>query len=197
MKIRARLTLRNYAMIQAREKAGWTQAKLADEAGLPLGAVTSLESLDFTRVGAPLEAEKIATALGIEPNDVMPPEAVGERIESKREAVEEVRVLELSARSLRSRLLLQSPIRVAENKEYMAAVLSAVRRAISQLPEGLQRVLVLRGWTGEKPRSLEDVGRELGITKETVRQRQNAAMQTVRTQLQSEGIDYVPNEDYL
>ena len=46
-----------------------------------------------------------------------------------------------------------------------------VERAIAQLNPRMQRVLELRyGLHGESPRSLEEVGKVLGVTRERVRQ---------------------------
>jgi RNA polymerase primary sigma factor len=47
----------------------------------------------------------------------------------------------------------------------------AVRRAVSKLPERQRDVISLRfGLVGDGPNSLEQVGKQLGITRERVRQ---------------------------
>ena len=55
-------------------------------------------------------------------------------------------------------------------------------RALSKLRPRLQRVLVLRyGLDGEGGRTLEQVGVELGITRERVRQLETRALRELRT----------------
>jgi RNA polymerase primary sigma factor len=59
----------------------------------------------------------------------------------------------------------------------------AVRLALAELPEGERRILELRfGFDGE-PTSLEAIGRELGISRERVRQLEEAAFARVANEL--------------
>jgi RNA polymerase primary sigma factor len=54
-------------------------------------------------------------------------------------------------------------------------------RAIAGLAPRMQRVLVLRfGLDGEGPRTLEDIGAELGVTRERVRQLESRALRELR-----------------
>jgi RNA polymerase primary sigma factor len=54
---------------------------------------------------------------------------------------------------------------------------NAVRRAVAKLPDRQRHVIMLRfGLTGTGPNSLEQVGKQLGITHERVRQIQEAAL---------------------
>ncbi len=56
-----------------------------------------------------------------------------------------------------------------------------LRAALEQLNERLHKVLVLRfGLDGDAPRTLEDVGVELGITRERVRQLETRALRELR-----------------
>jgi len=55
-------------------------------------------------------------------------------------------------------------------------------RAIALLAPRMQRVLVLRfGLDGEGPRTLEDIGAELGVTRERVRQLESRALRELRS----------------
>jgi RNA polymerase primary sigma factor len=55
-------------------------------------------------------------------------------------------------------------------------------RALTRLNPRMQRVLTLRfGLDGEKPQTLEHVGRQLGITRERVRQLESRALRELRT----------------
>ncbi|HET7043942.1 MAG TPA: sigma-70 family RNA polymerase sigma factor [Gaiellaceae bacterium] len=59
----------------------------------------------------------------------------------------------------------------------------SVRRALGELPERQRRILELRfGFEGE-PRSLESIGKELGITRERVRQLEAEAMVRLEDEL--------------
>ena len=55
----------------------------------------------------------------------------------------------------------------------------ALRRAVSELPEREQEVVKLRyGLNGDRdPKSLDAIGRELGLTRERVRQIEAAALE--------------------
>ena len=62
-----------------------------------------------------------------------------------------------------------------------AAAVDRARRALAQLKPRLQRVLVLRfGLDGSAARTLEQVGVELGITRERVRQLETRALRELR-----------------
>jgi RNA polymerase sigma factor (sigma-70 family) len=54
---------------------------------------------------------------------------------------------------------------------------SAVRRAVAKLPERQRDVILLRfGIRDGRPHSLEQIGKQLGITRERVRQIETAAL---------------------
>ena len=53
---------------------------------------------------------------------------------------------------------------------------SEVRRAISALPERERRIIELRFGVGGEPLALEAIGKELGITRERVRQLEAEAL---------------------
>jgi RNA polymerase primary sigma factor len=53
----------------------------------------------------------------------------------------------------------------------------AVRRALAELPERERRVIELRfGLRGDQPRTLEEVGRTFGVTRERIRQIENSTL---------------------
>jgi RNA polymerase primary sigma factor len=58
-----------------------------------------------------------------------------------------------------------------------------VRRAVARLPERERRILELRFGFDDEPASLEEIGRELGITRERVRQLEAEAFQRLAGQL--------------
>jgi RNA polymerase primary sigma factor len=56
-----------------------------------------------------------------------------------------------------------------------------IQTALNQLNERMRHVLELRfGLTGEKPRTLEEVGAELGVTRERVRQLESRALREIQ-----------------
>ncbi len=59
----------------------------------------------------------------------------------------------------------------------------AVRRAVAGLPEREARILELRFGFDEEPASLEQIGRELGITRERVRQLEAKAFAKLQDEL--------------
>jgi RNA polymerase primary sigma factor len=65
----------------------------------------------------------------------------------------------------------------------------AVRRSVARLPELERRVLELRfGFDGE-PASLESIGKELGISRERVRQLEHSAMERLAKELGADGAE--------
>ena len=60
-------------------------------------------------------------------------------------------------------------------------VRSAIREAVETLPTRERRILEMRfGLTDNRPHTLEDIGNEFGISRERVRQLQNAALTRLR-----------------
>jgi RNA polymerase primary sigma factor len=56
-----------------------------------------------------------------------------------------------------------------------------IRRALDTLPERERQVLELRfGLTGDQPRTLEEVGREFGVTRERIRQIENNTLRKLK-----------------
>jgi RNA polymerase primary sigma factor len=60
---------------------------------------------------------------------------------------------------------------------------ASVRRAVRELPERQRRVLELRFGFGTEPLSLEAIGRELGVSRERVRQLESEALATLEREL--------------
>ena len=58
-----------------------------------------------------------------------------------------------------------------------------MRRAIATLPERERRIIELRFGVNGEPTALEAIGKELGITRERVRQLEAEALETLETQL--------------
>ena len=58
-----------------------------------------------------------------------------------------------------------------------------VRSALSELPERERRILELRFGFGEEPLSLEAIAREIGMTRERVRQLESKALRALADRL--------------
>ena len=66
---------------------------------------------------------------------------------------------------------------------------STLRQALSDIPERESEVLRLRyGLNGEEPRSLEEIGRRLGLTRERVRQIEARALERLAVQREIEAL---------
>jgi RNA polymerase primary sigma factor len=58
-----------------------------------------------------------------------------------------------------------------------------VREAIASLPERQRRIIELRFGIGGEPKALEAIGKELGITRERVRQLEAEALARLQDEL--------------
>ena len=66
---------------------------------------------------------------------------------------------------------------------------STLRQALSDIPEREREVLQLRyGLNGEEPRSLEEIGRRMGLTRERVRQIEARALERLAVQREIEAL---------
>ena len=74
--------------------------------------------------------------------------------------------------------------------------LGVLEGLLPQLPEREQRILRLRfGMEGGEGMSLEDIGREFGLTRERIRQLQNQGLKTLRRLMVEAGLQ--PEEEEL
>jgi transcriptional regulator with XRE-family HTH domain len=95
LKLRATLKVRNDVIIAAREQRGWSQTKLGEAAGVSLRAVAALEALDYSHNDVENEALKVAVALEINPDDILPPGFAGRKLQSRFSSVRTVDVNKL------------------------------------------------------------------------------------------------------
>ncbi len=180
--VRLRLITHNARLVDARKSAGLTGEDMASAAEIPRGRLRDLENL---RV-APTEAEmiRIAIVLG-KPIDDLFPEALLSAIE---DGVFSHRKVEISTPQVISlteahgrRLL--APLDPQDMEDEIDAKLlkDRVQEALLTLPPQQQHVLTLRyGLCDGCPRTLEQVGREIGVTMERVRQIEGNALRGLR-----------------
>jgi RNA polymerase sigma factor (sigma-70 family) len=190
MTIRATLTIRNDKIISAREKRGWSQRRLAEEAGTFLHMVAQLEKLDYTHGHVLEHAIKIAEALQLGLEDVIPADA-SYAVPNRMQQTKDVHVSQLRLMHERTveRLVLPAPDAQAEENE-LSRVLD---KAMNILTPRQRQVLTLRanGLTDKKiaerikttpanvwslvntaihkmrhPKSIRQIERDLGIDKQ-------------------------------
>jgi RNA polymerase primary sigma factor len=88
-----------------------------------------------------------------------------------------------------------APDDIARDEE----TLNTMNKLVKQLPERERVILKLRfGLDGEKPKTLEEVSRSIGRTRERVRQIQNQALETLRAAIEEQkSIEEITRENNL
>lgn len=167
LRLRASVRVRNDTMIVARNKHGWSQSDLAKAAGVSLHAVGFLEKLDYSRGDVEKEALKVAVALVINPDAVLPVDFVGCKLKSDFSSSRFVsldKLLESSGAPDQSRLLSPDPVPVADVRKDIEAVMD-------KLPKRLKLVLCkYYGLFGESSHTYSEIGLSLNIGIERARQ---------------------------
>jgi RNA polymerase sigma factor (sigma-70 family) len=177
MKIRATLRIRNDAMIAAREAKGMSQADVAAVTGVPCGALQRLERLDFSAVKAAAHAACIAEFLGIDVDDVLPENMRGQKIDADFVKVARVDPQYMLGRMNADALTLPS----GDERLLQLETTDEIRAAVGRLNSRLQTVIRCRfGLGDERPLSLEETGKRIGVTKERVRQIEIRARECMR-----------------
>lgn len=188
MRIRARLTLKNHAMIEARQALNMNQIEVAKIAGVPIGQYQRLESLDMRLPGhknlpIPKRREKmeeivrrVAYALGVGTDQVVPNDSMfGIVVPNKYERIidSEPEALMAWASQVKQRMIEMDPADAAE-------VNDSVEDLLSSLPQRRREIIERRfGLNGRDPQTHEQVGQELGCTGERVRQVETGAIKSM------------------
>jgi len=190
MLIRGTLTLRNEVLIAKREELGLTQKQAAEIVGCTLEALAHIERLDFSYLSYRLAAQKAAFAYEMPLECIMPEALAGKRLESKAVQVAHVHPDRLLAGSNPTRLMLPSPADEAEAVEATEALYAAMDKLLKPRE---RRVIVRRyGLEGEPPASLEDVGREIGVTRTRIRQIEAKAIRKLQFPTEHTGNPLAP-----
>lgn len=162
----------NWRLRRAREAMGWTQKQLADESGVNVHTLNSIEAL---RSRGSFEIKrKLAFALerGVEE---LFPEVLQEL---HREGVcVELPVSEQALHALQSNRAIES----VDDKLRHEALTEGIEQVLAKLQP--REALVLRrrfGLGGDEPKTFGDVGEELGVTRERVRQIEAKALKRLR-----------------
>lgn len=177
MRIRAKLTIRNDHMIAARAKAKLTQSDLAARAGVTLAVVCRLERLDYSMENVHEKADSIADVLGIDIDDVLPPEMAGKAVESTRISIGNADPLSLEAGNKpQPPMLAPSASHVLEMKDTIRLMSLIIRK----FPEPMRTIMQMRTDPAGAS-ALWECGETTGLTVELVRQIESRAMRILRT----------------
>jgi transcriptional regulator with XRE-family HTH domain len=140
MKVRATLSLRNDAVISAREKLGMTQVQLAEAIGGSQREVSAIECLRFNHVSEQAIA-RLAMFLCVEPEAIVPDDLRKKVIPNRYSIVREVDAQALIG--IGPRILIENktaPMEVAEMRAAIGAALDSLtfrEREIVKLRYGL------------------------------------------------------------
>jgi RNA polymerase primary sigma factor len=150
-----------------------------------ISAVNKTSEKLFKRMGRRPSPQEIATQLGIEPEQVAELQSISQNPESLHETIGEDGVSELI--DVISDDGSTSPTRnIAEH-----LIQDNIMALLSRLDEREAKIVSWRfGLFGDAPKTLEDIGDKLGITRERVRQINEAAVKKMREILKEKKLDY-------
>ena len=135
-----------------------------------LNQVVQVERQLVQRIGREPTAEEVAGELGLSPDEVREIQRMAQTPISLERPVgdEEASVGDFVEDE-------RAPSPFDEASESLRS--DTVRRALASLPERERRVIELRfGLRGDQPRTLEEVGRTFGVTRERIRQIENSTL---------------------
>jgi len=169
MRLRAKLTLRNEAMLAARKRFGLSQKSLAELAECPIGAVGELEALNYTRWNVRQIADRVAGALELEPAQVMPAGVEGEQFDSTVSRVADVALDRLTQVQQNA---LPSPVMEADETALHDELAERIGKVLATLSYREREIVKLRYGLGDdgQAHTLAEVGRIFQVGKERVRQ---------------------------
>lgn len=170
------VSVRNNLLLSRRRALGFSQARLAAAAGVPLQAYGAIESMRLapeTKRGWRRIAVALANFYDVAPETLFP-EAV--RLVKAARMVREMDVVEVAAIGGG-----QSRIALPDEAFEASQLRDRLTSALSDLPARERKVLGLRfGLDGQGERSLDEVGDTVGVTAERARQIEARAMRLLR-----------------
>ena len=162
---------RNGRLVEFLKETGWSQSQLGEACNASQNAVSSWVCLRSIPNGKSMAL--LCSLIGVEENILFPPEVRGKRFLRSRKdmtVVEEVELFVLGNMDALPALEAGDPVEIAERK-------SAIERAIDFLPPRYGEVLRLRFF---EDMNLEEAGKELGVTRERIRQMEHKALRHLR-----------------
>lgn len=193
MKVQAEIRLRHAELVQAREALGLSQRALADAAGVTLPTIQQLEMLQFGSALTRERAMKVAIALNL-PMDVVLPPGVEENIMNNMVSVREVptaKLLDMAGRT-EARLMLPSPEDSAHHEELR----DRLEDVLGTLTHREREIIKLRyGIPDGKTHTLEEVGSRFNISLMRARQIEVRALHKLKHPVRSKRLHgFLPDE---
>jgi RNA polymerase nonessential primary-like sigma factor len=143
------------------------------------------------RIHQELEREPTAEELGLELD--MTPERITELLEYSRDLVSLDQTVGADEESRLGDFIEDADAAVAEDAVAFQMMKGDVRNVLSTLEDRERDVVVLRfGLDGHQPRTLEQIGRQFGLSRERVRQIERETMAKLRTPERADAL-----RDYL
>ena len=177
MEIRAELKLRNAAVLRARKARGWSQGKLAEVVGVSQHFVADVERMQFRRVKVREAAIKIAIALEL-PTDTVLPSDMEEDIVAEMHTTKDVNVGALLgyAERFNSRMILPAPDGIKDLE-----LSNILLELVNELPPSDREVITMRYGLGDSSEyTLQECGNKLNISRERVRQIEDKVIKTLK-----------------
>jgi RNA polymerase sigma factor (sigma-70 family) len=175
MKIGAKISFFNAEMRTKRLEKGWSQKELGEAAGLTQTAIGAIETLKPRRPTPALKRNliKIADALDCQVEDIFPIDYINALEygnlpkKSTYIKIRDIRLDQLEEGRYKEELALPA----AEDLTIEKLKCDEIREALDTLPPRERMIIESYfGFSGNPGKTFEDVGRELGITRERVRQ---------------------------
>jgi|GEM_PF-6491753 len=169
MKIKAKLTIRNASLIEARKRLGLSQKDTAEKAGVSYYFLTRLEKLNYPNIAADDDnLIKLCAFLNLIPEDLFPEELAGQSIQNKFESTAKISTKNLLAftDAYNSRMLLPSPV----DKVEIMDEIKLIKKFMDKLSYKEREILkCLFGLNEDKTEyTLEETGRIFRISRESV-----------------------------
>ena len=172
MRVRAKLTIRNATLIEARKKLGLSQKETAKRAKISPDFLYKLEKFSYQKNCLPDDDRimRLCLVLGVEPEEVLPEALVGRTLQDIFMATEKMSSETLLAVTdcFNSRMLLPSPEDEAEKNEQIALI-KQYMKSLSYREQEIIKLLFGLGDDGNEY-TLEETARIFRTTRERVRQ---------------------------
>jgi RNA polymerase sigma factor (sigma-70 family) len=188
MRIRAKLTLRNDAMIAAREQLGLTQRQLGELVGVSQAYIASVEAMDYgsPRLATTDIVAEIADALGLMSEQVMPPELLGSVVPSRHVRVAEIEPSRLIQGLSESMKYLPQPSDAMEAAELQ----DRVKKVLDTLTYREREIIKLRYGIGDGyAYTQREIGRIFKVTTERIHQVEAKAIRKLQQPLRAAMLD--------
>ena len=190
MRIGVKRIIYNASLRSIRKKMGISQKRLSKMSGINLAKIMDFERL--RRIPTADEAGQVAEVLDVSPTEIFPEELY-------RQIVDRVKDLgydfyfDVSPMSLYRKEVfeLEAETNRVEDIDSEIDRNIIVNRYLSRLQEREREILSLRfGLDGEGSKTLEEVGRVYGVTRERVRGIEAKAIKKLKKMFKEEGMDF-------